>query len=145
MGKIRETVARGRGDMWDHFEISRPRVTFFSFPSVHQSDTGISLDFTKWKKWAWDIWNLCEIVRPRVTLLFPPFVHRNDTGTSLVFTYLGKIHREMWIEKEPTATEKSNEQRDNTKTPRKSSITRVRTDIGRSVGVTTSTNSYWCG
>ena len=37
--------------------------------------------------------------------------------------------------KAPTPTEKSNKQRDNTKTPPKTSITqRLRTDLGRSVG-----------
>ena len=39
--------------------------------------------------------------------------------------------------KAPTPTEKSKQKRDNTKTPPKTSITqRLRTDIGRSVGVT---------
>ena len=39
--------------------------------------------------------------------------------------------------KAPTPTEKSKKQRDNTKTPLKTLITqRMRTDLGRSVGVT---------
>ena len=42
--------------------------------------------------------------------------------------------------KAPTPTGKSKKQRDNTKTPPKTSITqRLRTDLGRSVGVTTAT------
>ena len=42
--------------------------------------------------------------------------------------------------KAPTPTEMSNGQSDNTKTPQKSSIKqRLRTDLGRSVGVTTAT------
>ena len=39
--------------------------------------------------------------------------------------------------KAPTLTEKSTKQRDNLKTPPKTSITqRLRTDLGRSVGIT---------
>ena len=46
--------------------------------------------------------------------------------------------------KTPTPTEKSKKQRDNTKTPPKTSITqRLRTDLGRSVGVTIATQLVW--
>ena len=46
--------------------------------------------------------------------------------------------------KAPTPTEKSKKQRDNTKTPQKTSITqRLRTDLGRSVGVTIATQLVW--
>ena len=46
--------------------------------------------------------------------------------------------------KAPTPTEKSKKQRDNTKTPPKTSITqRLRTDLGRSVGETTATQLVW--
>ena len=46
--------------------------------------------------------------------------------------------------KAPTPTEKSKKQRDNTKTPPKTSITqRLRTDLGRSVGVTIATQLVW--
>ena len=46
--------------------------------------------------------------------------------------------------KAPTPTDKSKTQRDNTKTPRKTSITqRLRTDLGRSVGVTIATQLVW--
>ena len=43
-----------------------------------------------------------------------------------------------------TPPEKSEKQRDNTKTPSKLSITqRLRTDLGRSVGVTIATQLVW--
>ena len=46
--------------------------------------------------------------------------------------------------KNPTPTEKSKKQSDNTKTPQKTSITqRLRTDLGRSVGVTIDTQLVW--
>ena len=46
--------------------------------------------------------------------------------------------------KAPTTTEKSKKQRDNTKTPPKTSITqRLRTDLGRSVRVTIATQLLW--
>ena len=46
--------------------------------------------------------------------------------------------------KAPTPTEMSKGQSDNTKTPQKSSIKqRLRTDLGRSVGVTTATQLVW--
>ena len=46
--------------------------------------------------------------------------------------------------KAPMPTEMSKGQSDNTKTPQKSSITqRLRTDLGRSVGVTTATQLVW--
>ena len=46
--------------------------------------------------------------------------------------------------KAPTPTEKSKKQRDNTKTPPKTSITqRTRTDLGRSAGVTIATQLVW--
>ena len=46
--------------------------------------------------------------------------------------------------KAPTPTEKSKKQRDNTKTPPKPSIAqRLRTDLGRSVGVTIATQLVW--
>ena len=46
--------------------------------------------------------------------------------------------------KAASPTEKSKKQRDNTKTPPKTSITqRLRTDLGRSVGVTTANQLVW--
>ena len=46
--------------------------------------------------------------------------------------------------KAPTPTEKSKNQRDNTKTPPKTSITQqLRTDLGRPVGVTIATQLVW--
>ena len=46
--------------------------------------------------------------------------------------------------KAPTPTEKSKKQRDNTKTPLTTSITqRLRTDLGRSVGVMIATQLVW--
>ena len=46
--------------------------------------------------------------------------------------------------KAPTPTEKSKKQRDNTKTPQKTSITQqLRTELGRSVGVTIATQLVW--
>ena len=58
-----------------------------------------------------------------------------------------KDSEEVWLgpmTKAPTPTEKSKQQCDNTKTPPKSSITqRLRTDLGRSVGVTIATKPMW--
>ena len=61
-----------------------------------------------------------------------------------------KIYREkveIWLSprtKTPTHTVKSKKQRDNTKTPPKTSIKqRLRTDLGRLVGVTTATPLVW--
>ena len=46
--------------------------------------------------------------------------------------------------KAPTPTEKSKKQRDNTKTPPKTSITqRLRADLGRSLGVSIATKLMW--
>ena len=46
--------------------------------------------------------------------------------------------------KAPTPTEKSKKQTDNTKTPPQNSITQLlRTDLGRSVGVTIATQLVW--
>ena len=46
--------------------------------------------------------------------------------------------------KAPTPTEKSKKERDNTKTPPKTSITQgLRIDLGRSVGVTIATQLVW--
>ena len=54
---------------------------------------------------------------------------------------------EIWLSpmtKTPTPTEKSKKQRDNTKTPPKTTITqRLWTELGRSVGVTTATQLVW--
>ena len=54
---------------------------------------------------------------------------------------------ETWrnpMTKAPTPTEKSKEERDNTKTPPKTSISqRLRTDLGRSVGETIATKLVW--
>ena len=48
------------------------------------------------------------------------------------------------MSKAPTPTEKPEKQRDNTKTPPKTSITqRLRTDLGRSVGVMIATHLAW--
>ena len=58
-----------------------------------------------------------------------------------------KKREEIWISpmtKAPTSTEKSKKQRDNTKTPTITSITkRLRTDLGRSVGVTIAIQLLW--
>ena len=54
---------------------------------------------------------------------------------------------EIWLSpmtKAPTPTEKFTKQRDNTKTPPKTSITqRLRADLERLVGVTTATQLVW--
>ena len=54
---------------------------------------------------------------------------------------------EIWLSimtKAPTPAELSKGQNDNTKKSQKSSITqRLRTDLGRSVGVTTATQLVW--
>ena len=58
-----------------------------------------------------------------------------------------KKKEEIWlspITKAPTPTEKSKKQRDNTKTPPNISITqRLRTKLGRSVGVMTVVQLVW--
>ena len=62
------------------------------------------------------------------------------------YIYIEK-KKEIWLSpmtKTPSTTEKSKKQRDNTKTPPKTSITqRLRTDLGRSVGVTIATQLVW--
>ena len=61
--------------------------------------------------------------------------------------YMMYIWREIWlspITKAATPTKQSKMQRDNRKTPPKTSITqRLRTDLGRSVGVTIATQLVW--
>ena len=70
---------------------------------------------------------------------------QNFTDLQIMYIYnsIKKKKEEIWLSfmtKAPTATETSKKQRDNTKTPPKTSITqRLRTDLGRSVGVTTAT------
>ena len=63
------------------------------------------------------------------------------------FRVCRKKKEEIWLgpmTKAPTPTEKSKKQRDNTKTPPKTSITpRLRTDVGWSVGETTATQLVW--
>ena len=78
-----------------------------------------------------------------------PLVHSRFCFLSLsllALSYFGK-KKEIWLSsmtKASTPTEKSKKQRDNTKTPPKNSITqRMRTDLGRSVGVTISTQLVW--
>ena len=64
----------------------------------------------------------------------------------LGFRYWEK-KEEMWLSpmtKDPTQTEKSKKRRDNTKTQPKTSITKwLRTDLGRSVGVTIAIQLVW--
>ena len=68
------------------------------------------------------------------TLLPAPFTVYRQKGRDLTQSY----------DKAPALTEISKGQSDNTKTPQKSSITqRLRTDLGRSVGVTTATKQVW--
>ena len=54
---------------------------------------------------------------------------------------------EIWLRivtKAPIPNEKSKKQHDNTKTPPKTSITQqLRTELGRSVGVTTASQLLW--
>ena len=56
------------------------------------------------------------------------------------YMYFQEKKEEIWqspMTKAHTPTEKSKKQRDNTKTPLKTSITqRLRTDLGRSIGAT---------
>ena len=61
---------------------------------------------------------------------------------TIMYYLIREKKKEIWLipgTKAPTPTEKSSKQhRDNTKMPQKTSITqRLRTDLGRSVGVTT--------
>ena len=66
---------------------------------------------------------------------------------STAITFITEKKKEIWLSpmtKAPTPTEKSKRQRDNTKKPPNTSITqRLRTDIGRSVGVTKATKLLW--
>ena len=61
--------------------------------------------------------------------------------------YMKREKEEIWLSpltKAITLTENSKKQSDKTKTPPKTSITqRLRTDLGRSVGVTTATLMVW--
>ena len=63
------------------------------------------------------------------------------------FIHLEEKREEIWLSpmaKAPTTIEKSNKQHDNIKTPPKTLITqRLRTDLGRSVGVTAVTPLVW--
>ena len=67
----------------------------------------------------------------------------------ILFFYfiLQEKKEEIWLSpvtKTPTPTEKSKKQRDNIKTPPKTLITQLlRTDLGRSVGVTAVTQLVW--
>ena len=77
-------------------------------------------------------------------------VNKSKAYSFLIFgmMYLQKEKKkEIWLSpmtKAPKPTEKSKKQVDNTKTPPKTSITqRLRTDLGRSVGVTIATQLVW--
>ena len=63
----------------------------------------------------------------------------------MIWLYVKK--EEIWLSpmtKAPTLTEQSKKQLENTKTTQKTSITqRLRTDLGRSVGVTIATQLVW--
>ena len=66
----------------------------------------------------------------------------------LVIAYtIQEKKEEIWlipVTKTPTPTEQSKKQRDNIKTPPKTLITQLlRTDLGRSVGVTAVTQLVW--
>ena len=64
-----------------------------------------------------------------------------------MFYRLQEKKEDIWLSpmtKAPTPTEKAKKQRDNTQAPPKTLITqRLRTDLGRSVGVTTATQLVW--
>ena len=69
---------------------------------------------------------------------------RTNSNQSLM---LQEKKEEIWLSpvtKTPTPTEQSKKQRDNIKTPPKTFITQLlRTDLGRSVGVTAVTQLVW--
>ena len=75
---------------------------------------------------------------PTNYLIWPP------RGTCNVYQ---EKKEEIWLSpvtKTPTPTEQSKKQRDNIKTPPKTLITQLlRTDLGRSVGVTAVTQLVW--
>ena len=68
-------------------------------------------------------------------------------GEGQLFDRLKEKKEEIWLSpvtKTPTPTEQSKKQRDNIKTPPKTLITQLlRTDLGRSVGVTAVTQLVW--
>ena len=75
------------------------------------------------------------------------FRYVNKDPKSVLYCEHEVKKEEIWLSpmtKAPTPTEKSKKQRDNTKSPPKTSITqRLRTDLGRSVGVTIATQLVW--
>ena len=75
------------------------------------------------------------------TLCSPPIL------VILIVQFLKEKKEEIWLSpvtKTPTPTEQSKKQRDNIKTPPKTLITQLlRTDLGRSVGVTAVTQLVW--
>ena len=72
-----------------------------------------------------------------------PWISENAETRIMTEKSLQEKKEEIWLSpmtKSPTPTEKSKKQRDNTKTPPKTSITQwLRTDLGWSVGETTAT------
>ena len=68
-------------------------------------------------------------------------------ATSTLTFSIQEKKEEIWLSpvtKTPTPTEQSKKQRDNIKTPPKTLITQLlRTDLGRSVGVTAVTQLLW--
>ena len=71
----------------------------------------------------------------------------NPQGRIIVAHHCLEKKEEIWLipmAKAPTPTEKCKKQRDNTKTPPKTSITQqLWTDLGRPVGVTIPTQLVW--
>ena len=67
--------------------------------------------------------------------------------STTIESFIKDKKEEIWpspMTKAPTPTEKSKKQRDNTNNATKTLITqRLRTDLGRSVGVTTATPLVW--
>ena len=73
--------------------------------------------------------------------------NKNSLSQKLKNVHLYEKKEEIWLSlmtKDPTSTEKSKKQSDNTKTAPKNAITqRLRTDLGRSVWVTIATKLVW--
>ena len=75
-------------------------------------------------------------------------INENNQAPPKIFDINQREKREeIWLSpvtKTPTPTEQSKKQRDNIKTPPKTLITQLlRTDLGRSVGVTAVTQLVW--
>ena len=96
-----------------------------------------------WKEFD-ETWQEARSQCPLASLCFSGWSENQDGCPGL---WLVEKKEEIWLSpvtKTPTPTEQSKKQRDNIKTPPKTLITQLlRTDLGRSVGVTAVTQLVW--